>query len=109
MALNELIRVEKNVPFLDAVVSRDLADFERRIKELKEAEDELKARILAEMEEKDIRKIETADVTITRIDATERETFDSKKFRADNPDLYDSYISMSSVKASVRIKLNEKL
>ena len=103
--MNELIRIEKDMPFLDAQTSRELADFERKIKELKEKEDEIKARILAEMEEKNILKIETADISITYIAPTDRETFDSKQFRADHADLYDEYIHMSPVKASVRLKV----
>ena len=33
------------------------------------------------------------------------ETFDSKTFRKDHPDLYDEYVSISMVKASVRMKV----
>ena len=103
--MNELIRVEKGVPFLDAVTSRELADFERKIKELKEAEDTIKQKILEEMETKGILKIDTADITISYIASSDRETFDSKRFKTEHADLFDEYVKMTPVKSSVRLKL----
>ena len=103
--MNELIRIRDGAVLLDPNTSREIAEFERRMKEIKEAEDKLKQDILAEMEEKNILKIDTSDVTISYIGSTDRESFDSKSFKADHPDLYDEYIKMSPVKASVRIKV----
>ena len=57
------------------------------------------------MEQYGLVKIETPSFLINYIAQTDRETFDSKKFKADNPDLYDEYIRITPVKASVRIKL----
>ena len=54
--MGELIRVEHGLPFLNAETSRDLAEFEQRIKELKEREEHIKARLLEEMREKGIKK-----------------------------------------------------
>ena len=103
--MNELIRIRDGVVLLDPNTSREIAEFERRMKEIKEAEDKLKQEILAEMEEKNILKIDTSDVTISYIASTDRETFDSKAFRTDHADLYDEYVKLSPVKASVRIKV----
>lgn len=101
----ELITIENGIAALDLETSKKIAEFERKAKEIKEASDKLKAQILDEMEEKGIVKIDTPDMVITYIAATDRESFDSKALRADNPDLYDSYIRMSQVKSSVRIKI----
>ena len=103
--MNELIRIRDGAVLLDPNTSREIAEFERRMKEIKEAEDKLKQDILAEMEEKNILKIDTSDVTISYIASTDRETFDSKAFRTDHADLYDEYVKLSPVKASVRIKV----
>ena len=103
--MNELIRIRDGVVLLDPNTSREIAEFERRMKEIKEAEDKLKQDILAEMEEKNILKIDTSDVTISYIASTDRETSDSKAFRTDHADLYDEYVKLSPVKASVRIKV----
>ena len=78
------------------------------MKFIKEQEETLKKAIKAEMEAKGILKVqdETNGMTITYIAPTYRETFDSKKFKADNPDMYDEYVKFSPVKSSIRIKLD---
>lgn len=103
--MNELITIENGTAVLNADTVKKISDFEYTMKKLKQAEDELKNAILAEMEEKNILKIDNDTMTISYIGATGRETFDSKKFRADNPDLYDEYVHISPVKPSIRIKV----
>lgn len=105
--MDKLIRVEQNTALLNPEASSKLAEFERQAKQIKAQEDELKQRILAEMEEHGILKIDTDELTITYVAPTNRETFDSKAFRKDNPDLYDEYVKISTVSASVRIKVKE--
>ena len=105
--MNDLIRVRDNTVLLDAEASRKIAEFERQMKAIKKAEDDLKEKILAEMESKNILKVETDDVTISYIAPTDRETFDSKRFKFDHPEMFDEYVKMSPVKASVRIKVKD--
>lgn len=105
--MDKLIRVEQNTALLNPEASSKLAEFERMAKEIKAKQDELKQRILAEMEEHGILKIDTDELTITYVAPTSRETFDSKAFRKDNPDLYDEYVKISTVSASVRMKVKE--
>ena len=92
---------------LNPEISDKIAEFERNIKKLKEPEDLLKQSILEEMEAKGIVKIENDDLLISYVAPTDRETFDSKKLREDNPDLYDEYIKITKVKASIRIKVKQ--
>ena len=92
---------------LNPEISDKIAEFERNIKKLKEQEDLLKQSILEEMEAKGIVKIENDDLLISYVAPTDRETFDSKKLREDNPDLYDEYIKITKVKASIRIKVKQ--
>ncbi len=101
----ELIKVYGEAAILDGTTAKHIAEFEKMAKDIKAKEDELKKAILAEMESKGIIKLETDELTISYVASTDRETFDSKKLRADNPDLYDEYIRISTVKPSVRIKL----
>lgn len=86
-------------------ITADIAQFERELKALKEKEDDLKKRLLEAMETHHISKLQSEEISITYVAETERETFDSKKFRADHADLYDEYINFSPVKASIRIKV----
>ena len=105
--MEELIVLENDNFILNNATSRLIADFETRIKELKEQEDALKSRILAEMEEKGIVKLETDDLIVSYIASTDREDFDKKKFKEDNQDLYDEYVKMTPVKSSIRIKVKQ--
>lgn len=101
----ELIKLENEIAVLDPEVSKQIADFERQIKIIKEQEDNLKQAILEEMETNQIIKLDTPDILISYVASTDRETFDSKTFKADHQDLYDEYVKMSPVKASIRIKV----
>ena len=64
----------------------------------------IKDEILAEFMKNDIKSIETDDLIITVKDSYTRETFDSKKFRKDNEELYNKYINITKVKESLLIK-----
>ena len=103
--MDELIVFEGKTPLLNPEVSIKLAEFERVVKEFKAKEEELKQRILEEMESKGIVSIKTPELTISYVAPTTRETFDSKTFRKDHPDLYDQYVGISLVKGSVRMKV----
>ena len=107
--MSKLIRMENGLAILDAGVSNTIVEFERQLKAIKEQEEELKKAILTEMENNGIVKFEdeTNGLSITYVAETSRETFDSKKFRADNPDMYDEYIRFTPVKSSIRIKVKE--
>ena len=99
----DLIRVENNTPILDKEISREIAEFERQIKFMKSEEERLKKAIQDEMELKLIRGIKTDELTISYVAETYTEYFDKEKFRLENPDLYDKYISMKPKKAFVKI------
>jgi len=101
----ELIKIENEKAILNLETSKQIAEFERSIKEIKEKEDELKQLILEEMESKKLLGIETDDLKISYVAPTDRETFDSKRFREDYSALYDDYVKLTPVKSSIRIKV----
>lgn len=101
----DLIKLYGEAAILDGETAHKIADFEKLVKEIKTKEDELKKQILKEMQEKNIIKLETDLLNITYVEATERETLDSKTLREELPDIYDAYVKMSNVKPSIRIKL----
>ena len=105
--MDNLIIIEQNTALLNPEVSSKLAEFERMAEDIKTKQKELKEKILAEMEEHGILKIETDELTINYVAPYSKESFDSKAFRKDNPDLYDEYVKISTVSASVRMKLKE--
>lgn len=103
--MNNLITTNNGNYVLDNFTSNRLAYLENQIKELKAIQDAIKESIQKEMEEKGIIKIENDELSINYIAESYRETFDSKSLKKDNEDLYNSYIKISPVKASVRIKI----
>jgi predicted phage-related endonuclease len=89
----------------DVAVLTKLKSVEAKYKKLEADRDALKAQLQEIMEKHDIKKFEDDQISITYIDATFREGFDSKKFKEDYPKVYPEYVKSSSVKASVRFKL----
>ena len=65
----------------------------------------LKARLLAEMEQHNITKIDTEDLLINYIAPTTRETLDYKKLKDECPEIADAYTKIQQVGASIRIKV----
>ena len=80
---------------------------ETQMKALKEQYDQFKSDLLNAMEQNGIIKFESDNLKISYIGETERETFDSKQFKADMPELYDEYIRFAKVKPSIRISIKE--
>ena len=105
----ELIVFKDDVSYLSESASFDLVTLDKEINRLTAMRDELKANLLREMEERGIIRLESDEVAVTYIQPADRESFDSKKFRADNPDLYDSYVKLTPVKPSLRIKVKENV
>lgn len=103
--MNDLIMVTDGVALLDGQTAAKIASLKKMQEELKNKEKELTDALIAEMESKNIIKIETDEMIISYIAPSDRETFDSKRFRADHADLYDDYVKMSPVKSSLRVKM----
>ena len=101
----DLILKRSNDVILDSEIDKRIRDFEVLIKAMKEEEDKLKQMLLEEMEAKGVLKIDTPNLTLTYKASYDRESFNSKAFRSDHPDMYDEYISMTSVKPSILIKV----
>jgi hypothetical protein len=88
---------------------KDLEDALINIVEVKKQaearEKEFKERMLAMMMENNVKKWESERISITVKDAYEKETFDSKTFKADHPELSAQYTKTSICKESLLIKL----
>lgn len=78
------------------------------VEELNTKIDELKAKLLAAMELNGVKKWESDRLAITRTEAGSRTTFDSKRFKEEQPLLYDAYVKISDTKPSIRITLKTK-
>ena len=104
----ELIKIENGITLLDDNVIKDLIKLEMEAKAIKEVQDNYKKAILEEMENRNILKLEDNNIAINYIAPSDRETFDSKKFKSEHQDLYDEYVKMTPVKSSIRIKVKNE-
>lgn len=105
--MTELIKRENGTITLAQDVSIKIVEFERQLEAIKKQEEELKKTILSAMEENGIIKLEDEinGLSITYVAGYDKESFDSKKLRAENPEVYDNYIKFTPVKSSIRIKV----
>lgn len=103
----ELIKIENGTFNLDLRTSIELRLIADKIKELKKRDEEIKKAILEEMENKNILKIDTDEISISYIASSDRETFDTKNFREKHSDLYDEFIKFTPVKSSIRVKVKD--
>ena len=101
---NFIVKKEDNYQLLNIVAS-ELKMIEEEKKELIKKERTIREKLLKEMEEKNILKLESENISITYKAPTERETFRTKDFKNDLPDLYDTYVEFTPVKSSLVIKI----
>lgn len=103
--MNDLIeKKEDNYQLTDAVISA-LKMIDEEEKKVKEKKEKIREILLKEMEDKNILKLENENISITYKAPTERETFRTKDFKKDLPDLYDTYVEFTPVKSSLLIKI----
>ena len=102
-----------DVVIIDGVLSPEKADllmfYASAMKSIKEKEETLRAAILAAMEANNIKSIKTDNYSITYVPESDRETFDKKAFKKDHADLYDEYVKISTVKASIRVEVSKEV
>ena len=101
---NLIVKKEDNYQLSNIIIS-ELKMIEEEEKELKEKKEKIREILLKEMEDKNILKLENENISITYKAPTERETFRTKDFKKDLPDLYDTYVEFTPVKSSLLIKI----
>lgn len=89
---------------LDVNVSYLLQQYELRIKAIEEIKQSYHNAIQEAMEKSGIDKFDNDFITVNYVAPTTRTTLDTKRLKAEHPELYGEYLTESEVKASVRIK-----
>lgn len=103
--MNELVKLEDGRYGLVQDAIDTITTIENEISKLKEVQDTYKERLLSLMEKYDVKEIDIPELKVTRKFATTRESLDSKRLRAEQPDVYDEYCKISEVKGSITIKV----
>ena len=106
---NELvIKFEKNyqaIAKLNRQIEEAVGAQIMKKQQLEEQNTNMRQAILEAMEQNDIDKFDGDLIVITRVKATTRTTFDSKKFADAMPKTYAKFLRTSPVKASIRLKV----
>lgn len=84
----------------------ELLELKKQLDEAQAAFDEAKGRMLDMMTRLKAKKLKGAFVTLTLKDDSERNKFDSKAFKEDNPDLYSKYCKKTMSKGGLMVKFN---
>lgn len=92
---------------ISRTVESQFIAIEKEVKRLEDIKKSIHGTILAGMEEHGIEKIVMPGITATYVAGFDKEIFDTKNFRADNPAIYDAYVKISRVKPSVRITVKD--
>ena len=109
MARNELVKkFEENqqaIAKLNHKIEAAVGAQMQKLETLKEQDANMRVAILEAMEANDIDKFDGDLITITRVKATTRTTFDSKKFADAMPKTYAKFLRTGNVRASIRLKI----
>jgi len=82
---------------------KDLEMISDERKDLKAAEDELREKLVAEMEEYGLDYVDCGTAEVKYVPPQIKQKFDSKKLKYDLPDLYEKYLIDSEWKGHIRI------
>lgn len=105
-----LEKTEEEKQFLKELYDAEkvIAYYENEKKLAEENRNKVRDKIIEIMKEQGITKFENENISITYIAPTDAETFDSKRFKEENPNTYQEYVKITHKKESVRITLKEK-
>lgn len=92
-----------DLPAKFAEVETEVARLETQIKFMQERQKTFKEGLYALMEEYNIKSWSGSKVKLTRVLPTESETFDSKSFKADHPELYAQYLKKTKRAGSLKV------
>ena len=103
----ELIIVEdKKLQLNDEIIDK-ICNFEMQIKEIKQKQDELRAKIKKEMEEKGIKGIETDKFTINYVEEFDTIRLDQKLIKEKYPDIADECSKISHTKSQIKFSFKK--
>lgn len=101
--MNNIIERKDSDVAISKEVCEKIISLEKKAKEIKKQQDSMKKEILDAMQKYGVLKLDNEFLKIAFIPEHDAEKFDSKTFKEENPDIYDSYVKLSKVKPSIRI------
>lgn len=102
-----IIVTEDSTPTLSMPFEKVLLVLNAQEKEIKAQKEKYRSALLEAMEQHNIRSITTDNISVTYKDSYDKEVFKNKDFREQYPELYDEFVSFSTVKPSITVKVKE--
>lgn len=97
-----------NLPAMLNSVEDEIIRIEQQMKMCKERQDELKKGLYDVMEKFNVKSFRGSKVLLTRVLPTTAETFDTARFKKEQPELYKQYVKQSNRAGSLKITPNNK-
>lgn len=94
-----------NLPAIVAEKEKAIAEIIMRMDYEKKQLENFRQGLYEIMEQNDIKSFRGTHITLTRVLPTERETFDTRAFKKDYPNIYQEYVKKSPVKGTLKITL----
>lgn len=88
-------------------IERSIVEIKTRLAQAEEQKKSLTEALYQEMDARGVYKLDSPTLSITRIADTTAETFDSKAFRSDHPELYGQYLRETQRKGYIKITLKQ--
>lgn len=104
--------MENELIIVNGELSKDFTDeyieFLKYKKMVDAKEEDFKNRLKEAMRENNVYKLANDRISIAYTPETTREDFDKKRFKEENPDLFDNYLKITKVSGSLRITVKEE-
>lgn len=107
--IKEISTVTLDIAAIEQEASKAVAHLKQRLDSLREAETDLKSKLLVAMEKSGTTKFENDVLKISYVASSTRNSIDVTRLKEEKPDVAAEYMKQSSVKPSVRIKIKETI
>jgi len=105
--ITEFEQVQSQIAKINSDIDKQEAKYHEVLRGLMSKHSEIRSMIKAAMEENSVKKFENDFVAISYVAPTTRTSFDSTRFKEEQPDTYKKYLKISDVSSSIRIKIKE--
>ncbi len=103
--VKRLTKTQSELATVEAEILQATAALQQRKQELIEKDNEVRSAIKEAMIKNNVKKFDSDNLTITLVSASERKSLDTARIKEEEPDVYERYLKVTPVAASVRIKV----
>lgn len=103
----QLGTIHQSMAETEQAITKAVATQQATLKQLQEQDKQIREAIRQAMDEQHISKWENDIVSLTNIAPTTRTGVDTKRLKAEQPEIFEQYKKETPVKGSLRIKIKE--